>query len=190
MKVLTTGQVAKICKVVPRTVTKWFDSGDLKGYRIPGSHDRRIPGESLLRFLERHGMPLDAARKALLVNVILVAQASPLTSQLRTAFNDARFHLAVTDTSYDAGTEATRVAPDAIVIDCDNAAVNVLGLLGSLRAHPALRGTVFVLLLPESADPIRHDVAGNTEGFRKPFDPKLLRERLLTLVGEGKGLTA
>ena len=35
MKVFTTGQVAKICKVAPRTVSKWFDSGRLKGYRIP-----------------------------------------------------------------------------------------------------------------------------------------------------------
>jgi excisionase family DNA binding protein len=46
MKVFTTGQVAKICKVAPRTVSKWFDSGRLKGYRIPGSQDRRIPRES------------------------------------------------------------------------------------------------------------------------------------------------
>jgi hypothetical protein len=34
--VLTTGDVAKICNVAPRTVSKWFDSGQLKGYRIPG----------------------------------------------------------------------------------------------------------------------------------------------------------
>jgi len=39
--VLTTGQVAQICNVAPRTVTKWFDSGRLKGYRIPGSKDRK-----------------------------------------------------------------------------------------------------------------------------------------------------
>ena len=46
MKVFTTGQVAKICKVAPRTVSKWFDSGRLRGYRIPGSqgpsHSPRI----------------------------------------------------------------------------------------------------------------------------------------------------
>src|SRR4051812_28109101 len=38
--VLTTGEVAKICNVAPRTVSKWFDSGALHGYRIPGSKDR------------------------------------------------------------------------------------------------------------------------------------------------------
>ena len=55
MKVFTTGQVAKICKVAPRTVSKWFDSGRLKGYRIPGSQDRRIPREYLIKFLKEHG---------------------------------------------------------------------------------------------------------------------------------------
>ena len=57
-KVFTTGQVAKICKVAPRTVSKWFDSGRLRGYRIPGSQDRRIPREQLIKFLKEHGMPL------------------------------------------------------------------------------------------------------------------------------------
>jgi len=56
--VFTTGQVAKICKVAPRTVSKWFDSGKLRGYRIPGSQDRRIPREHLIRFLKEYGMPL------------------------------------------------------------------------------------------------------------------------------------
>jgi len=56
--IFTTDQVAKICKVAPRTVNKWFDSGRLRGYRIPGTQDRRIPREHLIRFLKEHGMPL------------------------------------------------------------------------------------------------------------------------------------
>ncbi|MHC4487461.1 MAG: helix-turn-helix domain-containing protein, partial [Planctomycetota bacterium] len=55
--VLTTGDVAKICNVAPRTVSKWFDSGRLKGYRIPGSKDRRIPVNELIRFMKMHNMP-------------------------------------------------------------------------------------------------------------------------------------
>jgi len=56
----TTGQVAKICQVAPRTVSKWFDSGRLKGYRLPGSQDRRIPRAYLLKFLKEHGFPIPA----------------------------------------------------------------------------------------------------------------------------------
>ena len=54
--VFTTAEVAKICKVAPRTVSKWFDSGRLKGYRIPGSQDRRIPRQRLISFLSEHRM--------------------------------------------------------------------------------------------------------------------------------------
>lgn len=55
-QVFTTGQVAKICHVASRTVAKWFDSGHLRGYRIPGSQDRRIPRAHLIRFLKDNGM--------------------------------------------------------------------------------------------------------------------------------------
>jgi excisionase family DNA binding protein len=58
--VLTTGDVARICNVAPRTVSKWFDSGQLKGYRIPGSKDRRIPVSELIRFMKIHNIPATA----------------------------------------------------------------------------------------------------------------------------------
>ncbi len=51
--VLTTGEVAKICNVASRTVSKWFDSGQLRGYRIPGSKDRRIPVANLVKFADQ-----------------------------------------------------------------------------------------------------------------------------------------
>lgn len=57
-QVFSTGEAAKFCKVAPRTVMKWFDSGKLKGYRIPGSNDRRIPREQLIRFMKDNGMTL------------------------------------------------------------------------------------------------------------------------------------
>ncbi len=57
--VLTTGEVAKLCNVAPRTVSKWFDAGQLRGYRIPGSKDRRIPVDQLMRFMRAHGLPLN-----------------------------------------------------------------------------------------------------------------------------------
>ncbi len=60
-KVYTTGQVAHLCHVATRTVAKWFDTGKLKGYRIPGSQDRRIPTEQLMRFLRENDMPMPAA---------------------------------------------------------------------------------------------------------------------------------
>lgn len=62
--ILSMGRVAKICNVAPRTATKWFDSGYLKGYRIPGSNGRRVPRENLVEFLKKHNMPLNGLEQA------------------------------------------------------------------------------------------------------------------------------
>src|SRR4028118_1061106 len=82
-KVFTTGQVAKICKVAPRTVSKWFDSGRLRGYRIPGSQDRRIPREHLLRFLKEHGMPLGDLEAEVYHKILVVGADAPMLAGVR-----------------------------------------------------------------------------------------------------------
>lgn len=56
---LTTGQVARVCRVCPRTISKWIDSGKIKGYRLPDSNDRRVLRGDLLPFMRAAGIPTD-----------------------------------------------------------------------------------------------------------------------------------
>ena len=55
--VFTTGEAAKICKVSQQTIIRCFDSGQLKGFRVPGSRFRRIPREQLYMFMRDNGIP-------------------------------------------------------------------------------------------------------------------------------------
>jgi DNA-binding transcriptional MerR regulator len=64
MRALTIGQCAKLCNIAPRTVSKWFDAGLLKGFRVPNSTHRRVPQEHLLKFMMEHGMPIPDELKA------------------------------------------------------------------------------------------------------------------------------
>ena len=70
--VFTTGEAAKICKVSQQTIIRCFDSGQLKGFRVPGSRFRRIPRDQLFHFMRDNGIPTDALesgkRKVLLVD--------------------------------------------------------------------------------------------------------------------------
>lgn len=62
--IYTTGQIAKACEVAPKTVNEWFDNSKgrlsddqrLRGYRIPGSRDRRVTRREIIRFLKVHDM--------------------------------------------------------------------------------------------------------------------------------------
>jgi excisionase family DNA binding protein len=115
--VLTTGQVAQICNVAPRTVTKWFDSGQLKGYRIPGSRDRRIPTGELIRFMKAHSIPTDALEMGKTRVMLIdsnVAAASGLAAQLK---DRKDYDIQVAENSFDAGLVAQKLLPHVILIN-------------------------------------------------------------------------
>jgi two-component system response regulator RpaA len=57
--VYTTGQIARVLRVAARTAGKWIDTGALKGYRLPGSNDRRVTRANLERFVRESGMPAE-----------------------------------------------------------------------------------------------------------------------------------
>lgn len=62
----TTGQVAKLFGVAPRTVSKWCDNGLLECFRIPNKNfigtdrgkDRRIPLSGIIKFCRENKYPL------------------------------------------------------------------------------------------------------------------------------------
>lgn len=58
-KSYTTGQLAQVFRVAPWTICKWFDTGRLKGWRVPGTRARRIPHEEVERFAKEYGFPLE-----------------------------------------------------------------------------------------------------------------------------------
>ena len=169
MKVFTTGQVAKICKVAPRTVSKWFDSGRLKGYRIPGSQDRRIPREYLIKFLKEHGMPLGDLEDEAMAKVLIVAQDQVLIENLKRELpQEKSFKVQVAASGFEAGIQAESFHPDCMIVDFSE--------------------IVLIALLPDDGNTMSFDRSSINETFKKPFDARLLAERLRTLIGAKKEL--
>ncbi len=115
--VLTTGEVAKICKVAPRTVSKWFDSGKLRGYRIPGSKDRRIPVQQLVRFMRAHNMPLEGIETGQ-IRVLIAHREREITDPLsQTLVKDAGYEVKVVHSAFEAGAAAESIRPQVMLID-------------------------------------------------------------------------
>jgi len=116
-EVLTTGEVAKICNVAPRTVSKWFDSGQLKGYRIPGSKDRRIPVSALLRFMRDHGIPMDGLGAGQ-IRVLVVDSQQDVVDTLGNLLREQTNYAVCTATDgFRAGLECARFKPHVVLLD-------------------------------------------------------------------------
>ncbi|MCZ2344064.1 MAG: helix-turn-helix domain-containing protein [Bacteroidales bacterium] len=183
-KVFTTGQVAKICKVAPRTVSKWFDSGRLRGYRIPGSQDRRIPRDQLLRFLKEHGMPLGELEEEEWHKVLLIGTEKLFTdriTELLPETDDFKFEIA--NSGFEAGTLAQSFHPDTIIIDLGLGRSESIQITANLRKNDIYTTTLIIGLAGEDeADPDKLKEYGFNEIFKKPFDSALLSERIRTIA--------
>lgn len=189
MKVFTTGQVAKICKVAPRTVSKWFDSGRLKGYRIPGSQDRRIPREYLIRFLKEHGMPLGELEDEAVAKVLIVAQDQLLLENLKRELPPEKaFKLAVASSGFEAGIQAESFHPDCIIVDFSIGRLEAVQICQNLRRNPEFAEVILIALLPDDGSAGSIDRSSINETFKKPFDVALLAERVRSLIGSRKEL--
>jgi excisionase family DNA binding protein len=189
MKVFTTGQVAKICKVAPRTVSKWFDSGRLKGYRIPGSQDRRIPREYLIKFLKEHGMPLGDLEDEAMAKVLIVAQDQVLIENMKRELPVERaFRTTTAASGFEAGIQAESFHPDCIIVDFSIGQLEALQICQNLRRNSEFSETILIALLPDDSSTANFDRSSINETFKKPFDAALLAERLRTLIGAKKEL--
>ncbi len=170
--VLTTGEVARICRVAPRTVSKWIDTGQLRGYRIPGSKDRRIPIQQLVRFMRAHGIPLDEL-DAGQTRVLLLDEDAELLSLLERALAQTeRYAVRTATSSFEAGAVAERFRPHVILMDVTLPDVDVPKMCDFLRRHEDLQTTK---LIAASGSLTEGEVQSLLrEGFdgclHKPFD--------------------
>jgi excisionase family DNA binding protein len=185
-KVFTTGQVAKICQVAPRTVSKWFDSGRLRGYRIPGSQDRRIPREALIRFLKENQMPLGVLEEEGYHKILIIGADKFFIDRVQELLpDDEDYKYEVANSGYEAGMQVQSFHPDTIIIDLAMGRAEALQIAQNLRRNPHYEQTLIIALASEDeADPEGLKNFGFSEAFKKPFDVALLAERIQTLVDE------
>ncbi len=65
-QILTTGDVASICRCSHDTVKRWLESGQLPGHRLPPQGQWRVLPKDLMEFMEEHGIPIDEEGRAVL----------------------------------------------------------------------------------------------------------------------------
>jgi len=137
--VLTTGDVAKICNVASRTVSKWFDNGQLRGYRIPGSKDRRIPLGELIRFMKAHNMPtmgLTSAHTRIIIVDSNENTALTVANGLRTKTD---YEVQIAQNEFEAGLALQRFSPHVVLINLLDEGMDATAICKSIRANEDLQ---------------------------------------------------
>jgi excisionase family DNA binding protein len=179
-EVLTTGEVAKICNVAPRTVSKWFDSGTLKGYRIPGSKDRRIPVAELLKFMKAYGIPLDSLSSGR-TRVMIVDDEREIVDVLKKVLTEQTNYEVHTATSgFEAGMACERVKPHVLLLDVELGEGGSRELAGQVRANDSLQMTRIIAMSGKLTDGQAQGLKSQGfDGFlKKPFQIRQVVEAI------------
>jgi two-component system response regulator RpaA len=182
--VFTTGEAAKICKVSQQTIIRCFDSGQLKGFRVPGSRFRRIPRDSLYRFMKDNNIPTDALESGR--RGILVVDDDPAVVELITDVlnRDGRFEVRAVTNGFAAGMQAKEYHPDLMVLDVMLPDINGKAVCELVRSDPTMSDIRIVCIsgMVEEDKIQELKEAGADDFLHKPLDIDELLRRICRLL--------
>ncbi len=176
----TTGEAADICRVSQQTIIRCFDSGRLKGFRVPGSKFRRIPRLNLVKFMRDNNIPLDnldSGRK----KVLIVDDDAEIVELISDVLKrDGHYEIRTASSGYEAGMVTQQFHPDLILLDYMLPDVNGNVVCQTIRCNPEFENTRIIIVSGViKQDEIDQLLRSGAEDFiRKPFDIAELTEKV------------
>jgi excisionase family DNA binding protein len=176
----TTGEAAEICRVSQQTIIRCFDSGRLEGFRVPGSKFRRIPRQSLVKFMRDNRIPLDnleSGKKKVLVvddDAEIVELISDVLSR------DGRYEVKTASSGYEAGIATQQFRPDLILLDYMLPDVNGNVVCRTIKKNPEFENTKIIIISGVvKQEEIDQLLKSGAEGFvKKPFSISELNDKI------------
>ncbi len=180
----TTGEAAEICRVSQQTIIRCFDAGRLEGFRVPGSRFRRIPRQSLVKFMKENKIPLDAIESGKR-KVLIVDDDAEIVELLTDVLDkDGRFELKTASSGYEAGMATERFQPELILLDYMLPDVNGNIVCQTIKKNPQFENIKIIIISGVvKQDEIEQLLKSGAEDFiRKPFDINELINKITVVL--------
>jgi excisionase family DNA binding protein len=180
----TTGEAADICNVSQQTIIRCFDAGRLEGFRIPGSKFRRIPRESLVKFMTDNDIPIKNLASGKKRILIVDDDAEIVELMVDVLARDGRFDTKTASSGYDAGLITQQFRPDLMILDYMLPDVNGNIVCQTIRRNPEFANTKIVIVSGVvNQDEIQDLIDAGAEDFmKKPFNIIELVEKIATVL--------
>jgi two-component system response regulator RpaA len=183
-ELFTTGEAAEICRVSQQTIIRCFDSGRLEGFRVPGSRFRRIPRESLMKFMKGNSIPLDGLETGKKKILVVDDDAEIVDLLVEVLSRDGRFDVKTATSGYEAGIQTQRFRPDCILLDYMLPDVNGNVVCHTIRKNPEFENIRIIIvsgvIKQEEIDQLLK--SGAQDFVKKPFDINDLINRICSTL--------
>ncbi|HOQ90653.1 MAG TPA: response regulator [Candidatus Hydrogenedentes bacterium] len=183
-RVFTTGEVAEICGVSADTVSRWFDLGQIDGYRLGPGGDRRIPYQSLRKFMLSHGIPLDRLEEG--EQRILVVDDDPYYLDIipSALSSDENYVVITASTGFDAGAMVVEHNPQLVILDIHLSDMDGRMVAERIKLRPETRNTRILGISGYIDDNEIRELTdfGFDDFLKKPFPVEEIRTRVKGLI--------
>ncbi|MCK4294438.1 MAG: response regulator [Planctomycetes bacterium] len=176
----TTGEAAEVCKVSQQTIIRCFDAGRLEGFRVPGSKFRRIPRQSLIKFMKDNSIPLDTIDSGKRKVLIVDDDAEIVELIVDILGRDGRFEMQTASSGYEAGIATQQFRPEVILLDYMLPDVNGNVVCQTIKRNPDFEEVKIIIVSGVvKQDEIDQLLKSGAEDFiRKPFSVEVLIARI------------
>jgi excisionase family DNA binding protein len=180
----TTGEAAEICRVSQQTIIRCFDAGRLEGFRVPGSRFRRIPRQSLVKFMKENKIPLDAIESGKRKVLIVDDDAEIIELIVDVLERDGRFETKTASSGYEAGMATEKFRPELILLDYMLPDVNGNIVCQAIKSNPDFENIKIIIVSGVvKQDEIAQLLKSGAEDFiRKPFDVTELTNKITEVL--------
>ncbi len=182
---LTTTEIAQHCHVTHRAVLKWIAAGKLKAYRTPGMH-ARVQVEDFINFLKGYGFPIPEEFMGVFARrrVLIVDDDRELAGMVRRILLLQKvFDVEVAYDGFAAGLKFSEFKPDLMIVDILMPQMNGLEVLKMIREKDVNRHVKILSVSGDEQELLKAAELGANDILAKPFDNKMLMEKVNVLMG-------
>ena len=180
----TTGEAAEICRISQQTIIRCFDAGRLEGFRVPGSRFRRIPRQSLVKFMKENKIPLDAIESGKRKVLIVDDDAEIIELIVDVLSRDGRFETKTASSGYEAGMATQQFRPELILLDYMLPDVNGNVVCQTIRKNPEFENIKIIIVsgVVKQEEIAQLLKSGAQDFIRKPFDVAELMDKITSVL--------
>jgi excisionase family DNA binding protein len=146
--ILTVATASEYCRVSPKTIINWVESGYIEAYKTVGGH-RRIKKKNLEAFMEKQGIPIPETEMTGERRRILVVDDDPIIVEtIVLSLEEDKFDYEVISASdgFEAGLQVNHFKPHLLILDIMMPDIKGYEVCKKVKSNPDTKDTKIIVL--------------------------------------------
>ncbi|GAA6135913.1 response regulator [Oceaniserpentilla sp. 4NH20-0058] len=175
--VYTTGEVARFTGVNFRTVIRWIERGELKGYKLPGRGDHRVQHSALLAFMAKNNIPVPAELQETKQKVLVVDDDIAMASAIARIFKRLGWQVEQAHDGFEAGMLLASFEPSIMTLDLKMPYMDGFNVLAVSREKFKQHGLKIIVISAQGKHELNKALEQGADAvLEKPFENETLKQ--------------